>query len=48
MTIKETMENIIYWNNDSDGLQSAKDYKQCNLEVYGEDEDEYSDEEEDE
>jgi hypothetical protein len=47
MTIKETMENIIYWNNDSDGLQSAKDYKQCNLEVYGKDEDEYSEEDED-
>jgi hypothetical protein len=40
MTIEETMINIVHWDGCSDGLQSAKDYKQCNLEVYGPDSDE--------
>lgn len=40
MSIKETMINIVHWEGCSDGLQSAKDYKECNIEVYGHDSEE--------
>lgn len=45
MTIEETMENIKYWDGCSDGLQSAKDYKSCRLEVYGPDSEDEDDDE---
>ena len=37
MSIKDVMDFIVKCDNNTDGLQSANDYRECHILVYGED-----------
>ena len=37
MSIKDVMDFIVKCDNNTDGLQSASDYRECHILAYGED-----------